>query len=168
MAGRIIVVMGVSGCGKTTVGKLVADGLNCEFIEGDEFHSPKNIAKMATGQSLDDDDRRGWLVSLNQKLREILVADSLAVLSCSALKEIYREWLTDGFSTRILFIFIKGDFNEINQRMEEREGHYMKANMLAGQFDALEQPAGVPTFDLAIGSTEIARQVLALPEVCER
>jgi len=160
--------MGVSGCGKTTVGKLIADGLNGEFIEGDEFHSPKNIAKMAAGQSLDDDDRKGWMVSLNQKLREVLIADGYTVLACSALKEIYREWLTDGFSTQVLFIFIKGDFSEINQRMQEREGHYMKANMLVGQFDALEQPTGVPTFDLAIGSVEIARQVLVLPEVCER
>lgn len=163
--GQIIVVMGVSGCGKTTVGELVAEGLACEFIEGDEYHSRENIAKMASGQPLNDEDRRNWMVSLNRKLGEVLATGRQAVLACSALKEAYRQWLAKDLQEQILFIFLKGDFDEINRRMEDRIDHYMKADMLASQFEALEEPQGVPTFDLVLGSDTIARRVLALPEV---
>lgn len=165
MVGQIIVIMGVSGCGKTTVGKLVAEGLACEFIEGDEYHSRENIAQMASGQPLNDESRRNWMASLNRKLGEVLATDLQAVLACSALKKAYRQWLAKDFQGQVLFIYLKGDFEEINRRMEERRDHYMKANMLASQFEALEEPQGVPTFGLALGSDEIARRVLALPEV---
>jgi gluconokinase len=159
-APAIIVVMGVSGCGKTTVGKLVAEGLGWEFLEGDEYHSPQNIAKMGSGQPLDDADRKDWMAALNRKLAEVVDAGGHAVLACSALKAIYRDWLTEGLSGQVLFVFIKGEFEEINQRMEQRQGHYMKANMLRSQFDTLEEPAGVPAYDLALGSDAIAKQVL--------
>ena len=157
---RIIVVMGVSGCGKTTVGKQVAAGLGCEFVEGDQYHCPQNIAKMASGQPLDDGDRRGWMDSLNQKLVEVVNSGARAVLACSALKGTYRDWLTRGITDHLLFIYIKGDFDEINQRMQERQGHYMKANMLRSQFEALEEPQGVPAYHLVLGSDNIAKQVL--------
>jgi len=158
----IIVVMGVSGCGKTTVGKLVAKGLGCEFVEGDEYHPPDNIAKMGSGQPLDDEDRRGWMAALNYKLCEVVQSGGRAVLACSALKVIYRDWLTKGLADRVRYIFIKGDFEAINKRMEDRRGHYMKANMLRSQFDTLEEPQCVPTFDLSLGSDLIANQVLEL------
>ena len=89
-APRVIVVMGVSGCGKTTVGKLVAEGLRCEFVEGDEYHSPDNIAKMRSGQPLEDDDRLGWMSALNAKLSDVVLLGGRAVLACSALKDTYR------------------------------------------------------------------------------
>ena len=89
-APRIIVVMGVSGCGKTTVGRLVAEGLGCEFIEGDDYHSPDNIAKMRSGRPLEDDDRLGWLSELNAKLSDVVRSCGRAVLTCSALKDKYR------------------------------------------------------------------------------
>ena len=87
---KIIVIMGVSGCGKTTVGKVVAEGLGCEFVEGDEYHTPANIAKMGSGRPLGDEDRRGWITALNVKLREVVQSGGRAVLACSALKAIYR------------------------------------------------------------------------------
>ena len=207
---KIIVVMGVSGCGKSTVGKLVAGGLRCEFVEGDEYHTPENIAKMGSGHPLEDEDRRGWMAALNRKLCEVVQSGGRAVLACSALKAIYRvvqlnftpeitsclyalilstfsikflkqhmnssiygvifswnslyrEWLTEGLAgRRVRFIFIRGDFEAISQRMEERRGHYMKANMLRSQFDALEEPEGAHThtYDLSLGSDLIAKQAL--------
>ena len=90
MEPRVIVVMGVSGCGKSTVGRLVAEGLGCEFVEGDEYHSPDNIAKMRSGRPLEDDDRLGWMSALNAKLSDVVLSGGRAVLSCSALKDIYR------------------------------------------------------------------------------
>ena len=200
-APKIIVVMGVSGCGKTTVGKLVAEGLGCEFVEGDDYHTPENIAKMASGQPLEDEDRRGWMAALNRKLCEVFRSGGRAVLACSALKAVYRlvqldltpeidvfcllfdraffiltmtisgvrsnwttmyrKWLADGIAVgQVRFIYIRGDFEAINQRMEERRGHYMKANMLRSQCDTLEEPEGAPIYDLSLGSDLIAKQVL--------
>jgi gluconokinase len=98
--------------------------------------------------------------SLNQKLVEVVNSGARAVLACSALKGTYRDWLTRGITDHLLFIYIKGDFDEINQRMQERQGHYMKANMLRSQFEALEEPQGVPAYHLVLGSDNIAKQVL--------
>ena len=167
MSGWVIVLMGVSGCGKTTVGNLVSEGLGCKFIEGDEFHSAENVVKMGSGQPLNDDDRRDWLSALNRSIGGILFRDERAVLACSALKGEYREWLVEGLDGKVFFVYLKGDFDEINKRMQERQGHYMKAGMLASQFEALEEPEDVPTFELVLGSTEIARLIMDLPEIRE-
>jgi gluconokinase len=135
---RFYVVMGVSGCGKTTVGEALAAHLNCPFYDGDDFHSPENVAKMASGVPLNDTDRAPWLASLADLIRDHLARGETAVLASSALKKRYRDQLR--VDDRVRFIFLDGDFDLIWGRMQARQDHYMKAEMLRSQFDALERP----------------------------
>ncbi|MFN2105247.1 MAG: gluconokinase [Candidatus Promineifilaceae bacterium] len=132
------VVMGVSGCGKTTVGEALAAHLNCPFYDGDDFHSPENVAKMASGVPLNDADRAPWLASLADLIRDHLARGETAVLASSALRKSYRDQLR--VDDRVRFIFLDGDFDLIWGRMQARQDHYMKAEMLRSQFDALERP----------------------------
>ena len=134
-----IVMMGVSGCGKTTVGKALAQELDCPFYDGDDYHPPDNIAKMAKGLPLNDDDRYPWLALLHNLIKGHLEKGETAVLACSALKKKYRDQLRAG-NEDVLFIFLHGDFDTIWQRMLSRSGHYMKEDMLQSQFEALETP----------------------------
>ena len=135
---RFYVVMGVSGCGKTTVGEALAAYLNCPFYDGDDFHSPENVAKMASGVPLNDADRAPWLASLADLIRDHLARGETAVLASSALKKRYRDQLR--VDDRVRFIFLDGDFDLIWGRMQARQDHYMKAEMLRSQFEALERP----------------------------
>jgi gluconokinase len=132
-------MMGVSGCGKTTVGKALAQELDCPFYDGDDYHPPDNIAKMAKGLPLNDDDRYPWLAVLHNLIKGHLEKGETAVLACSALKKKYRDQLRAG-NEDVLFIFLHGDFDTIWQRMLSRSGHYMKEDMLQSQFEALETP----------------------------
>jgi gluconokinase len=132
-------MMGVSGCGKTTVGKALAQELDCPFYDGDDYHPPDNIAKMAKGLPLNDDDRYPWLALLHNLIKGHLEKGETAVLACSALKKKYRDQLRAG-NEDVLFIFLHGDFDTIWQRMLSRSGHYMKEDMLQSQFEALETP----------------------------
>ena len=135
---RFFVIMGVSGCGKTTIGEALAAYLGCPFYDGDDFHSPQNVAKMAAGIPLNDGDRAPWLDTLAALIQEHLDREETAVLASSALKKRYRDRLrVDG---RVQFIFLDGDFDLIWERMQARQDHYMKAEMLRSQFDALEAP----------------------------
>ena len=135
---RFFVIMGVSGCGKTTIGEALAAHLGCPFYDGDDFHSPQNVAKMASGKPLNDDDRAPWLATLAALIQEHLDREETAVLASSALKKRYRDSLrVDG---RVQFIFLDGDFDLNWERMQARQDHYMKAEMLQSQFDALEAP----------------------------
>ena len=127
--------MGVSGCGKSTVGALLAQRLGVEFLDGDEFHPPENVAKMAAGVPLDDADRRPWLERLNAELR----AREDVVLACSALKQSYRDVLAQGVDCR--FVHLRGSIEMIRSRLEARRHRYMPATLLASQFAALEPPA---------------------------
>jgi len=136
----VYVVMGVSGCGKTTVGQGVAEALGCPFYDGDDFHPPENIAKMAKGIPLNDQDRYPWLAKLHDLMAVHLERGETAVLACSALKKKYRDQLRQG-NEGLQFIFLQGDFDLIWGRMSARQGHYMKADMLRSQFAALEEPA---------------------------
>jgi gluconokinase len=137
---QVYVVMGVAGCGKTTVGQALARHLNCPFYDGDDFHSPENVAKMASGKPLDDADRVPWLASLSELIQDQLDRGATAVVACSALKKRYRDQLR--VNRQVRFIFLDGDFDLIWQRMEERRAHYMKPEMLRSQFEALEEPEG--------------------------
>jgi gluconokinase len=137
-APRFFVIMGVSGCGKTTIGQALAAHLNCPFYDGDDFHSPENVAKMASGVPLNDADRAPWLESLAGLIREHLARGEAAVLASSALKKRYRDQLR--VDDRVQFIFLDGDFDLIWGRMQARQDHYMKAEMLQSQFNALERP----------------------------
>lgn len=130
--------MGVSGCGKSTVGQLLANELKIPFFDGDDFHPSENITKMESGIPLNDDDRKGWLESLNQLA--IKHAASGAVIACSALKELYRVQLSHQLDKTMMFVYLEGTFEEINNRLKQRTGHYMPANLLKSQFDTLEPP----------------------------
>jgi carbohydrate kinase (thermoresistant glucokinase family) len=129
--------MGVSGCGKTTIGKLLAQELKVPFFDGDDFHSPANIEKMSKGNPLNDEDRKGWLARLNELAKKHL--DKGAIIACSALKKMYRDQLKLGIPT-LEFIYLKGSKDEILKRVENREGHFMPSALLDSQFDTLEAP----------------------------
>ncbi|MCB2209652.1 gluconokinase [bacterium] len=143
-----IIFMGVAGCGKTTLGKITAEALGVHFYEGDDFHPPENVEKMANGIPLNDDDRAGWLAALATIIREGLAQGESGVMSCSALKEKYREQLRVD-ADRVKFIYLKGSYDLIRGRMAAREGHYMPPELLQSQFDTLEEPEGVLTVDIA-------------------
>ncbi|MCL4264685.1 MAG: gluconokinase [Anaerolineae bacterium] len=152
-------IMGVSGCGKTTIGQALADRLDCPFYDGDHFHPPQNVAKMAGGQPLTDEDRRPWLARLHQMMAEHEAKGETAVFACSALKKRYRDQLRDRL-TAVQFIHLQGNFDLIWGRMQARQGHYMKAPMLQSQFDALESPG--PDEAITISAAEDVETILEL------
>ena len=134
----LVVLFGVTGVGKTTVGRLLAERLGWEFIDADDFHSEGNKAKMASGVPLDDADRKEWLEILANELKRRSSHGLSAVLACSALKKSYREKLTVDSNQR--FIYLKGSLEEINDRIQKRSGHFMNPALLQSQFDTLEEP----------------------------
>ena len=135
----ILIVMGVSGSGKTTVGKLLAQSLNCDFSDADNFHPSVNIEKMSLGIPLEDTDRLPWLGQLQATIDWWLLENKNAVLACSALKASYREMLCRD-PQRIKIVYLKGDFELFAARLKNRENHYMKADLLSSQLDTLEEP----------------------------
>jgi gluconokinase len=141
MTALVLVVMGVSGSGKTTMGQRLAQRLGWPFEEGDELHPPANIAKMASGQPLTDADRAPWLDKVAAWISGRLEAGSSGVIACSALKRAYRERLAAGFQAQVRFVYLKGDFDLIAGRVERRRGHFMPNSLLASQFADLQEPA---------------------------
>lgn len=135
----IAIVMGVSGSGKTTVGKLLAQSLNWDFSDADDFHPPANIEKMSLGIPLEDADRLPWLLQLQATIDWWLLENKNVVLACSALKASYREMLCRN-EQRIKIVYLKGDFELFVARLRNRENHYMKADLLSSQFHTLEEP----------------------------
>jgi gluconokinase len=160
MKTRFFIVMGVSGSGKSSVGKLLADSLGWDFYDADDFHPPENVAKMASGIPLDDSDRTPWLTALHDLISSSLKADRPGVLACSALKERYRQRLTDG-NDGVQIVYLKGSYDLIWSRMETRTDHYMKPHMLKSQFDALEEPANALTVDISASVDEIVREIIS-------
>jgi gluconokinase len=142
---KTIVVMGVSGCGKSTVAQALAHRIGGEFLDADDFHPPANVAKMAAGTALSDDDRWPWLATLAHRLLEGQASGNPVVLACSALKEAYRDVLRVNDAVR--FLYLKGTPETIEARMRARQGHFMKAGMLESQFATLEEPACGPGTD---------------------
>ena len=134
----ITIIMGVSGCGKTTIGRLLSEKMGVPYYDADDFHTPSNIEKMERNIPLNDEDRLPWLQILANKM-ESLENNSGAVLACSALKESYREILASKISN-INWVYLAGSFNLIKSRIESRHGHYMKSDLLKSQFKALEVP----------------------------
>ncbi|MFH1498797.1 MAG: gluconokinase [Verrucomicrobiota bacterium] len=150
---RALVIMGVSGSGKSTVGRLLADALGWAFADADDFHPPANRAKMAAGQPLDDHDRAPWLDALAGLLRDHLDQDAPLVLACSALKHAYRDRLA--VSPRVAFVHLQGDPALIAARLAARSDHFMPAALLTSQLAALEPPAHAITADIAPPPAEI-------------
>jgi len=132
------VVCGVSGAGKTTVGKLLAEELRWEFYEADDFHPAANIQKMKAGVPLTDEDRQPWLKKLRQLIRRCLIAKQKAVLACSALKKAYRDQLR--VSEEVKFVFLHGSRKRVSEQMSHRRGHFMNQALLDSQFKHLEEP----------------------------
>ncbi|RJF99935.1 gluconokinase [Noviherbaspirillum saxi] len=155
--------MGVSGCGKSEIGRLLGERLGVAHIEGDEHHPPVNIAKMAAGTPLDDADRQDWLLILQQKIRAAADRGLGMVLSCSALKRRYRDLLRGG-DPDLFFLHLDGDRELIAQRMQARPGHFMPVALLDSQFRDLEplQPdeAGVRA-DIRLAPETLVDEVLA-------
>ena len=133
-----ILVMGICGTGKTTISEMLRDKLSIPFIEGDDFHPLANVEKMKSGQPLNDDDRQPWLEALGRELKKNELTG--CVLSCSALKEKYRDTLNSFLSKKITIIHLIGNSELIKKRMEARQNHFMPANMIASQLATLEIP----------------------------
>jgi gluconokinase len=150
----IVVLMGVTGVGKTTIGRILAQDQGWPFLDADDFHPPANVAKMRAGIPLNDVDRDPWLAALRFEIDGRLSRGDSAVLACSALKQAYRDRLNASESVR--FVHLRGDATLIRERLLARTGHYMDPGLLASQFAALEEPKGVLAVDIAATPREIA------------
>ncbi|MCC5667306.1 gluconokinase [Nostoc sp. CHAB 5784] len=152
----IIIVMGVSGSGKTTIGKLLADSLEWEFSDADAFHSPENVEKMRRDIPLSEADRTPWLQDLQTAIKHWLQENKNVVLACSALKDSYRQFLvldSDGSANakgeRIKLVYLKGSYELIQMRLQKRSNHYMSEKLLNSQFYTLEEPLDTISIDIA-------------------
>jgi gluconokinase len=134
----VIIIFGVSGAGKTTVGELLARELGWHFFEADDFHSPANIEKMRRGVPLTDDDRRPWLENLRELIKRRVTSNESAVLACSVLKRVYRKHLH--VSAEVKLVFLRGDYELVAKQLRHRRGHFMNPGLLRSQFADLEEP----------------------------
>ncbi len=145
---RVIIVMGVSGAGKTTVGRRLADAIGARFVEGDTYHPASNVAKMTAGEALDDGDRAPWLATLSDAIGQWLAVCETVVLACSALKDDYRRRLVDG-RNGIRFIHLAGDKDIITERLAGRIGHFMPPSLLDSQLNDLQPPPDAVVLNIA-------------------
>ena len=159
MAPMIIVVMGVAGSGKTTVGTKLAAALHCAFLEGDDLHSHANVEKMSHGIPLTDADRAPWLDAIHKRMCDAFTAGQSLVVACSALERSYRTRLAEGLP--VTWVYLKGSADLIRSRLQHRTHHFMKANMLASQFDVLEEPSDAIIVDIAQPPDAIVERILA-------
>ena len=160
MKESIIALMGVSGCGKTIVGKALAEKLDLPFIEGDEFHPPENLAKMSSGIPLNDEDRVDWMSAIRQAMQEQLGS---AVVSCSALKKKHRVFLAD-ISKPVRFVHLDGDEKLLEERIQSRVGHFFDSKLLGSQLASLEKPSpdeGAFSVNVAPSVEKIVALILA-------
>ncbi len=135
----IFYIMGVSGSGKSTIGKLLSKELAIPFFDGDDYHSDSNVAKMASGTPLTDADRLDWLKALHNLAKQELSKKG-AIIACSALKEYYRDLLSEEIKENVIWVFLEGTFEQISERLRNRTGHYMPTTLLKSQFNTLEIP----------------------------
>jgi gluconokinase len=156
----IILVMGVSGSGKSTIGQLLADSLCWEFSDADTFHSPESVEKMRYGIALNDIDRMPWLLALQQAIKQWLQENKNVVLACSALKTSYRQVLVLD-EERVKLVYLTGKFELIQKRLQQRHGHFMSEMLLQSQFNALEEPSGAITVDVSDSPDVIVQKIKA-------
>lgn len=158
----IIVLMGVTGCGKTTVGLELARRLGAPFLEGDTYHSEANRQKMSIGQPLTDADRLPWLASLHDAMARLARAGKPGVVACSALKRRYREILVGDLGETVRFVYLKLDRAEATARLQARTDHYMPASLVPSQFDALEAPGPdeALVLDARLPTESLVQQIL--------
>tara|TARA_R110002051_G_scaffold56046_8_gene103981 strand:- start:31830 stop:32318 length:489 start_codon:yes stop_codon:yes gene_type:complete len=155
---QILFVMGVSGSGKSTIGRLLAEKLNIPFFDGDSFHPEANVKKMSEGKPLNDDDRQGWLECLN----DVAVENSTtgAVIVCSALKEKYRIILGRNLEDKHQIVYLNGSFELINKRLNERKNHFMPKGLLQSQFDTLEIPTNALSVSIDQAPDDIVNEII--------
>ncbi len=156
----IVVLMGVSGAGKTAVGRGLADAQGWSFIDGDDLHAAENIRKMATGIPLTDQDREPWLRSDRDVIDDCSRSKTSAVVACSALRRSYRRLLTDGLC-EVRLVYLRGDAELLERRLSERRGHYFDPKLLASQMETLEEPANALVVDVDDELDAIVRAVRA-------
>ena len=154
----ILIVMGVAGSGKSTIGQLLAERLGCAFYDGDDFHPAANVEKMRRGQPLTDEDRAAWLSALADLIRACLQRHETAVIACSALKQSYRDELQ--VSNEVRFIYLHGTYDLLEARLRQRAGHYMPPSLLASQFAALEEPREALTVDVSAPPEQIVAEIV--------
>jgi gluconokinase len=161
----VIAIMGVAGSGKTTIGQKLAAELKWPFRDADEFHPPANVAKMSAGIPLNDDDRAPWLAAIHAYIDETLAAKKSAIVTCSALKETYRETLTTSHDTKghgadsVRWVYLKGDAATLTERISHRRGHFMKPEMLQSQLATLEEPRDAIVCNIAKSPSEIVAEI---------
>jgi len=161
MPNKVFIVTGVSGSGKTTVGKALADLLKISFYDGDSFHPAANIAKMASGIPLNDEDRLPFLKAINNAIKEKLPVETL-VIACSGLKEKYRQLLSEDIDPSLIhWVHLQGDYDTIHHRMKQRKDHFMSANMLRSQFEAYELPTAGMLISTDKDLDQIIQQIMS-------
>lgn len=153
----VVILMGVTASGKTTVGRLLAEASGYQFYDADDFHLSANVDKMRRGIPLDDDDRRPWLETLRDLVRRCLAEERNAVLACSALKQAYRRYLL--IDPRVKLVYLKVDEELIRQRLQRRQGHFMNPALLESQFTTLEEPDDALWLDASRSPEEIVGTV---------
>jgi gluconokinase len=164
----VLVLMGVSGCGKSTVAGLLAGRLGWDFEEGDDLHPAANVEKMASGHPLDDEDRWPWLANVAEWIGERTDAGRPGIITCSALKKSYRDVLR---GERVVFVYLAGTREQIARRLAARHGHYMPASLLDSQFDALEPPTPEEssiTVEVGAGSSVESDQIISRLDLISR
>jgi gluconokinase len=152
-----IVLIGVSGTGKTTVGKHLARDLDCKFYDGDHYHSPASKTNMQQGIPLTDDDRRPWLARIRALITQVLAQKNDVVVACSALAKSYRDDLRQ---PGVEFVYLKGDVELIRERLKKRRGHFFNPDLLASQFHILEEPRSALTVDAAQTPAALSREII--------
>lgn len=155
-----IILMGVSGSGKTTVGNALAHELGWTFFDGDDYHPERNVAKMRSGIPLTDEDRMDWLLTLAELISDNLERSEPGVLACSALKQQYRDFL-EVDPERVKFVYLKGSREMISARMQDRKDHFMQSGMLDSQFNTLEEPLDALMVDINLCPEEIVKSIIS-------
>lgn len=155
---KLFVIMGVSGTGKSTIGRLLATALEIPFFDGDDYHPEANITKMSEGVPLTDTDRQAWLIRLNKLAQEH--RHQGIILACSALKKQYRQVLQKGLQKELQFIHLAGSFNLVKERMKNRKDHFMPLDLLQSQFDTLEEPSNAISVSIELSPEQLVAEIL--------
>lgn len=161
----LIIVMGVAGSGKTTVGRALATRLEAFFLDADDFHPPANVAKMSSGEPLTDDDRWPWLEGMHTQLKAVAIEGRSAVLACSALKRAYREKLHHGLAG-VRWVYLRISRSAAKQRMADRRDHFMPPALIDSQFDTLEEPSDALVVDAEMVVEKVVDAIVETLEAC--
>ena len=155
---QVIILMGVSGAGKTTIGKRLADELGWSFYDGDDFHPEVNVRKMREGEALTDDDRRPWLRTIQSHIADLLAEGEPAIVACSALRADYRGVLLKG-NEGVRVVYLEGSYALVKERLKGRLGHFFDAELLASQFETLEEPEDAIVVNISQSPKEVVREI---------